>query len=263
MTAEMPKRYWKHMPETALIPDLIRSASSRTQTMVDQPNLTPPRAKRLPDKARSGRAPAPTESGAVEDASLDRARDRARGCRACPLWAPATQTVFGEGPEDARIMLIGEQPGDQEDLAGRPFVGPAGKMLDRALHDVGLDRAQIYVTNAVKHFKFEPRGKRRIHQKPNAGEIKACRPWLEIEREFVRPRLTILLGASAAAAVFGRSVTISRVRGKAIEMPDGGQALATVHPSYLLRLPDEESRHREYKAFVADLTLARKLADAA
>ena len=150
-------------------------------------------------------------------------------------------------------MLVGEQPGDQEDLAGQPFVGPAGQMLDRALEEAGLDRTKVYVTNAVKHFKFTPRGKRRIHDKPDAGEIAACRFWLDLERREVQPAITVLLGASAARSVLGRTVTISRERGVPIPMEGNTQAFVTVHPSYLLRLPDEESRHREYAAFVADL----------
>ena len=192
--------------------------------------------------------------------SLSEARRAAARCEACALYARATQTVFGEGPEDARIMLVGEQPGDQEDLAGRPFVGPAGRMLDAALAAAGLDRAQVYVTNAVKHFKFEPRGKRRIHQKPDAAEILACGQWLSRERDAVRPVLTVLMGATAARAVLGRAVTIGRERGQPIAIAGNAQALVTVHPSYLLRLPDAAAKQREYAAFVADLRLAVRLA---
>ncbi len=182
----------------------------------------------------------------------------AAGCRRCTLWANATQTVFGEGPADAVMMLVGEQPGDQEDLVGRPFVGPAGRVLDRALVDAGVDRRMVYVTNAVKHFKNVPRGKRRIHQKPDSGEIRACRFWLDQERAAIRPRATVLMGASAARAVLGRSVTIGRERGRPIAL-DSGAALVTVHPSYLLRLQDEESKAREYALFVADLRQAATL----
>jgi DNA polymerase len=170
--------------------------------------------------------------------------------------------VFGEGPADARIMLVGEQPGDQEDRQGRPFVGPAGAVLDRALKEVGLDRTKVYVTNAVKHFKFEPRGKRRIHKKPDRSEIDACRFWLDLERRELKPALTVLLGASAARAVLGRAVAIGRERGEPIPMEGGGQALVTVHPSYILRVPDEEARHREYAAFVRDLERAARLVEA-
>ena len=155
--------------------------------------------------------------------------------------------------------MVGEQPGDSEDLAGKPFIGPAGRMLDAALAEAGIDRRQVYVTNAVKHFKFEPRGKRRIHAKPDAGEIAACRWWLDIERAEVRPKLTLLLGASAARAVLGKTVAVTRVRGTLMELPDGGQAMVTVHPSYLLRLPDEAAKLREYAAFITDLRAARAI----
>jgi uracil-DNA glycosylase family protein len=191
-------------------------------------------------------------------ANLAEAAKEAAGCRACPLWKPATQTVFGEGPADAAIMLVGEQPGDVEDMAGRPFVGPAGKLLDHALLAAGLDRTTVYVTNAVKHFKFVSRGKRRLHQKPDAGEITACRFWLDLERSVVQPRLIVLLGATAARAVLGRAVTISRERGKPLPL-EQGSALLTVHPSYVLRLPDEADKQREYQAFVSDLRLAHTL----
>jgi uracil-DNA glycosylase family protein len=180
----------------------------------------------------------------------------AKACRACSLWQNATQTVFGEGPPAARIMLVGEQPGDQEDVAGHPFVGPAGRVLDRALAEAGIDRAGVYVTNAVKHFKFEPRGKRRLHKKPSAREIAACRPWLTREIALVRPSLVVLLGASAAEAVLGRKVAIQRERGLVIEAGDGMRVLVTVHPSFLLRLPDPASRAGAYAAFVADLRVA-------
>ncbi len=177
-------------------------------------------------------------------------------CRACPLWRNATQTVFGEGPPDAPIMLIGEQPGDKEDLAGRPFVGPAGKILDRALHDAGIDRDKTYVTNAVKHFKFVPRGKIRLHQKPTTPEIKACRPWYERERAALDPVLVVAMGATAAQSVFGKITPIGRSRGRLIDLDERAKALVTVHPSYLLRLPDAEAKAREYARFVADLRLA-------
>ncbi len=192
--------------------------------------------------------------------ALTSARASAATCERCGLYAHATQTVFGEGPERARIMLVGEQPGDQEDLAGRPFVGPAGKVLDAALSEAGLDRSRVYVTNAVKHFKFESRGKRRIHQKPDSSEIVACRFWLDIELAEVQPALTVLLGATAARAVLGRTVTIGRERGRPITLLGQPQALVTVHPSYLLRLPDEAAKRREYAAFVQDLRQAARLA---
>jgi DNA polymerase len=171
------------------------------------------------------------------------------------LYRNATQTVFGEGPAAATIMLVGEQPGDQEDLQGRPFVGPAGKMLDRALADAGIDRTAVYVTNAVKHFKFEPRGKKRLHKKPAVGEIEACRWWLEQEIELVRPDITVALGATAARALVGRTVTLARWRGRITELRPGLPGLVTIHPSFLLRVPDADARAREYKRFVADLRL--------
>jgi DNA polymerase len=168
--------------------------------------------------------------------------------------------VFGEGPADARIMMIGEQPGDQEDLAGRPFVGPAGQVLDRAMQEAGLDRRLVYMTNAVKHFKFVPRGKRRIHEKPGSSEIVACKFWLDLERAQVRPALTVMLGATAAQAIFGRTVTISRERGRPIALDGNAQGFVTVHPSYLLRLPDQDAKDREYAAFVLDLRKVAALA---
>jgi DNA polymerase len=194
-------------------------------------------------------------------------RREAADCRACPLWKDATQTVFGEGPSHARLMLVGEQPGDKEDLAGKPFVGPAGQMLDRALDEAGIDRNKVYITNAVKHFKFVPRGKIRLHQKPNTAEIKACRPWYEGERATVKPALVVAMGATAAQSVFGKITPINKNRGHLIALDDGAQALVTVHPSYLLRLPDQEAKVREYQRFVDDLKIAgahlRKVAHAA
>jgi DNA polymerase len=184
----------------------------------------------------------------------------ARGCTACPLYKHATQTVFGEGPKKAKLMLLGEQPGDQEDVAGKPFIGPAGKILDRALAEAGINRKEVYVTNTVKHFKWEPRGKRRIHQKPNSREIAACRPWLEAELRVVRPKLLICLGATAGQSIFGPSFRVTRERGKVLTSDIAPKVLATVHPSSLLRQPDEESRKREYAQFVADLRVALKAA---
>jgi DNA polymerase len=183
-------------------------------------------------------------------------RQEAATCRACHLWKPATQTVFGEGPKHAPIMMVGEQPGDKEDLAGLPFVGPAGQMLDRAMEEAGIDRKKVYVTNAVKHFKFVPRGKIRLHQKPNTEEIRACRQWYERELAAVRPKLVIALGATAAQCVFGKITAINKNRGHLIDLAEGAKALVTVHPSYLLRLPDAEAKAREYDRFVADLKIA-------
>jgi uracil-DNA glycosylase family protein len=185
----------------------------------------------------------------------------ARRCTRCDLYKCATQTVFGEGPLDARILFVGEQPGDQEDLAGRPFVGPAGQLFDQALEKAGIDRAETYVTNAVKHFKFVQRGKKRIHDKPNAGEITACRWWQEQERALVRPPVTVALGATAARSLFGKVVTIGKLRGVPQVLPDGSECWVTVHPSFLLRMPDEVRSREERARFVEDLILIRKRAE--
>jgi len=193
------------------------------------------------------------------DPGLRRTMREAVTCRRCALHAPATQTVFGEGPAGAAAMFIGEQPGDQEDIIGRPFVGPAGQLLDRAMEEVGIDRRTIYITNAVKHFKFTPRGRRRIHQPPTAEEIQICRFWLDVERVRLRPRLLVLMGASGARAVLGRPVAVTRERGRPFRLEDGQLAFITVHPSYLLRIPDEAGKAREYQAFVRDLTAVRDL----
>jgi uracil-DNA glycosylase family protein len=192
--------------------------------------------------------------------SLPSLRAAAADCRACRLWRGATQTVFGEGTAKAEVMLVGEQPGDQEDRTGRPFVGPAGKLLDKALEEAGIDRRKVYVTNVVKHFKFEPRGKRRIHKKPVADEIAACRPWLETEIEVLKPRAIVCLGATAAQALLGRTFRLTQHRGEFIESPLAPLVTATVHPSSILRAPDDESRHEETRRFVADLkVIAGKL----
>jgi uracil-DNA glycosylase len=189
--------------------------------------------------------------------SLQRA---ALKCQGCPLYERATQTVFGEGPEDARVLMVGEQPGDNEDRQGRPFVGNAGKLLDKALEEAGVVRSEVYLTNAVKHFKWEERGKRRIHKKPSASEINACRPWLEAEIEVIEPEIIVCLGATAAQALMGRDFRVTADHGKFFESPSGGQLMATVHPSSLLRITEEADRHREYERFVVDLKgVAEKL----
>ena len=192
--------------------------------------------------------------------SLSALRDAEAACTRCPLYRNATQVVSGEGPKRAQVMLVGEQPGDQEDRQGHPFVGPAGRVLDRAIVDAGIERKQVFVTNAVKHFKFEPRGKRRLHKRPNAGEVDACRWWLDRERAIIRPRVIVALGATAARAVLGRTVTISSVRGEVLDgAGDGSRVIVTIHPSYLLRLQDDASKEREYKSFVDDLRRCAKL----
>ncbi len=200
-------------------------------------------------------------------AKLHELRTEAAHCRACSLWKNATQTVFGEGPADAEIMFVGEQPGDKEDLAGKPFVGPAGQVLDRALKEAGIERKTTYVTNAVKHFKFVPRGKARIHQKPMTLEIRACRQWYEAELDVIKPSLVVALGATATQSVLGKITAIGKVRGKILDTADGVKVLVTVHPSYLLRLPDTDAKEREYERFVDDLKIAaatlRKMKQAA
>lgn len=237
MTKEMPRKYWKNMPETALIPALIAGAQARELKMVEASRSRP---------------------GGNSGVALEKLRDEAAHCTRCPLHKCATQTVFGEGPVDAALMLVGEQPGDQEDLAGCPFVGPAGQKLDEALAAAGVDRSSLYLTNAVKHFKFEPRGKRRIHAKPDAGEIEACRWWIDQERLLIRPQVTLALGATAARSLFGKAVTIKATRGRAHELADGSEAWVTIHPSYLLRLPDAVQADEEYHRFVEEIGIAAK-----
>ncbi|MDB5691920.1 MAG: Uracil-DNA glycosylase, partial [Alphaproteobacteria bacterium] len=237
MLKEMPKKYWKNMPETALVRSLVAGAQTREAEMVERSR-----------KSSAEGAPAVGDNLLT---AWEAVRAEARACTRCPLYKCGTQTVFGEGPLDAKIMFVGEQPGDQEDLAGRPFVGPAGQLLDRALGEAGVDRGAAYVTNAVKHFKFERRGKRRIHQKPDGPEIMACRWWIEQERSLIRPPVVVALGATAARSIFERVVTIGSLRGRAHPLADGGEAWVTVHPSFLLRVRDD--REAEYAKFVEDL----------
>ncbi len=234
-------------------PDIL--AAARIGTAIPQAEALD-EDPRPPDRPPIGPVVLPFQ----RDSALIAAAEDASACRRCPLGDKATQTVFGEGPAGAALLFIGEQPGDQEDIIGRPFVGPAGQILDRALEEAGIDRRTIYITNAVKHFKFTPRGTRRIHQTPEAPEIQICRFWLDVERVQQRPRLTVLMGATAARAILGRPVTIGRERGRAFRLPDGTQGFITVHPSFLLRVPDEDSRAREYAAFVADLREASRIA---
>jgi uracil-DNA glycosylase family protein len=193
--------------------------------------------------------------------SIPKLTEAAAGCQACDLYRHATQTVFGKGPSTAEVMLVGEQPGDREDIEGHPFVGPAGKLLDRAVDEAGIDRKDVYITNVVKHFRFEPRGKRRIHKKPNAEQIGACRPWLEAELSVVKPKVLVCLGATAAQAIIGRQFRVTQHRGEFVETDLDPLVTATVHPSSILRAPDERSRRQEMKSFVRDLrTVARTLA---
>lgn len=197
----------------------------------------------------------------AKTAEIDGLRKEAASCRACDLWVNATQTVFGEGASDADILFVGEQPGDREDLAGRPFVGPAGQILDKALKEAGIDRSRTYVTNAVKHFKFEPRGKRRLHKKPNAGEIDVCRRWLLGEVMVLQPRLLVALGVTAAQSLIGRTVAIGANRGRVFETGHGVSVFVTVHPSSLLRAPDDDARRKAYADFVKDLKAVAVAAD--
>jgi uracil-DNA glycosylase len=250
MQTEMPKKYWRNLPEASLIKPLITGAGRATSAMI---------AEAATDPHKSQKRPEPSVKHKHVACDLEALREAASDCRACPLWKDATQTVFGEGLPTARVVLVGEQPGDKEDLAGKPFVGPAGQILDRALKEAGIDRATVYVTNAVKHFKFVPRGKIRLHQKPNTSEIRACRPWYERELAAIKPDLVVAMGATAAQSVFGKITPIHKTRGRLIDLEDGTRALVTVHPSYLLRLPDAEAMALEYQRFVEDLRIAADL----
>lgn len=247
MRQEMPRRYWKHLPEAHLLPELVAEAGRRVRDM----------ATRAPEPPRR-RIPAPDVRPPGEEAlrgqSLAALRQAAQGCRACPLWEPATQTVFGEGPEHARVLVLGEQPGDMEDLSGRPFVGRAGKLLDRALAELGLERGQLYLTNAVKHFRFERRGKFRLHRNPEPSHVQACRGWLAGEIARVRPHIIVCLGATAALALFGRGFRLMEERGAWQVLPDGTHAFATVHPAWILRQPAHEQA-RAYEHWLEDLRL--------
>lgn len=253
MQAEMPKKYWKNMPEAALIPELIASAEARIGAMIEAEQKAPPvrHERRRPLGGPAPEAPrSPLESLAREVAA----------CSLCPLHAHATQTVFGEGAPDASLVIIGEQPGDTEDLAGRPFVGPAGKVLDAALGKAGIARETVWLTNAVKHFKYEPRGKKRIHQRPNSGEIAHCRFWLQREIEAIRPRVILAMGATAVEALTERADAFPALKGRQVPLGAEAVLVVTVHPSYLLRLPDPEARAREQAGFEAMVALAGRLA---
>lgn len=254
MQAEMPKKYWRNLPEAALIPEMIAGAEKSAREMLERmPTMPSPhhakvQARHWPEGHDA------VQAGTGDDAhTIADLRAAAEGCRRCPLWREATQTVFGEGPQNARVVFVGEQPGDQEDLAGKPFVGPAGKLFDQILAEAGVDRSITYVTNAVKHFKFEPRGKRRIHAKPNAGEVQACRWWLDHELRLTKPDLVVALGATAALSLLGKAVPITRMRGQTVTRDDGLKVFLTVHPSYLLRLPDEATKTAERQRFLHDL----------
>jgi DNA polymerase len=253
MLKEMPKKYWRNMPETSLVQPLIASARSRELEMIDR-SVAKEGLKHALEAERA------IEPGGNLRASWEALLKEARSCTRCELYKCGTQTVFGEGPLDAAILFVGEQPGDQEDLAGRPFVGPAGAVFDESLEKAGIDRSAVYVTNAVKHFKFIQRGKRRIHNKPDAGEISACRWWLENERALIKPPVTVALGATAARSLIGKAVTIGKVRGEPLALEDGSECWVTAHPSSILRIPDAEGREEARALFVRDLKRVRKRA---
>jgi DNA polymerase len=236
MTREMPRKYWKNLPEAQLIAPLIAGAQARESHMVAQHVAPSERATTLRSLA-----------------------EEAKGCRRCPLWKGTNGCVFGEGPGDAKLMIVGEQPGDEEDKVHRPFVGPAGGVLDRALVEAGIDRSEVYLTNAVKHFKYVMRGKRRLHQKPDAPEIDACRWWLDQEIGLVRPRTTVMLGATAVRGVTGKTGTIGRMRGSPVALAQG-TGVVTWHPSYILRIPEREGADAAYAGLVEDLRLAAQQA---
>lgn len=258
MQREMPKKYWCNLPEASLIPSLIAGAQKVEKEMI----------------ARLPTAPAPHHAAiqsrhwqkqdqqAADDpvaASLESLRTSARDCRRCPLWRDATQTVFGQGLDKAEIIFVGEQPGDHEDIAGEPFVGPAGRVFDAILEEAGIDRDKAYVTNAVKHFKFEPRGKRRIHARPNTGEIQACRWWLDHELALIKPRLAVALGATAALSLLGKPIAITKKRGNFVTRDDGLRIFLTIHPSYILRIGDLADREAERGRFLNDMRAVKKL----
>jgi uracil-DNA glycosylase len=255
MEAEMPKKYWKNLPEASLIPGMIAGAEASVRAMAERAATEPQLFHQRLQQAASRVADVP----AAPAGTLDEVRSQARGCTRCDLYCHATQTVFGEGPPDAEVMFVGEQPGDQEDLAGRPFVGPAGKVFDQVASEVGLDRGALYVTNAVKHFKYEPRGKRRIHQKPNMGEVRQCRWWLDLELALVKPKLVVAMGATALFALTEKKQRLEDVRGKPIALSEDRQLFVTVHPSYLLRIPDEGRKREEWARFKEDLTAVHRL----
>ncbi|CAN5213588.1 UdgX family uracil-DNA binding protein [soil metagenome] len=261
MKQEMPRRYWRNLPEAALIPELIEKARGRTETMVAaQP--TKPSERVLKAALRHSRDGSFGESNLV---NLEEVAAGVQVCRRCDLWRDATQGVPGVGPapingKGAALMIVGEQPGDQEDLAGVPFVGPAGQLLAKAMAEAGVVRDRTFVTNAVKHFKHEPRGKRRIHKTPDRGEVQACRWWLDAERRLVRPKVILALGATAGLAVFSKAVPIGESRGRPQPLDGASQGLVSWHPSYLLRVPDPDAKDRAYGQLVEDLKLAWRLA---
>ncbi len=256
MQSEMPKKYWKNMPEASLIPDLIAGAERRVAEMAARQASQPPAFHQRLQAQWRGRA---DEGGDADLSPLARLREEAAGCTRCPLHCHATQTVFGEGPERADIMFVGEQPGDTEDLAGKPFIGPAGQVFDEAVEAAEIERGEVYVTNAVKHFKYERRGKRRIHMRPDAGEVAHCRWWMAKEIEVINPRIVVALGATAYLSLTGESRPIAEVRGMPIPMQDDRMLLVTTHPAAILRMPDADLKARSLAAFRSDLQGVKRL----
>jgi probable DNA metabolism protein len=257
MTQHMAKHYWRNLPEAELIPQMIENAGARAAAMVAAtPTIPSERAMKIAAR-RSRDEPV---DGGIAPETLQILAAGVQHCRRCELWRDATQGVTGEGPSHAAIMVVGEQPGDMEDLRGRPFVGPAGELFNRALAEAGIGRETLYVTNAVKHFKHELRGKRRLHKTPAAGEVKACRWWLDNELRLVKPKVIVALGSTAATAVLKRPVSVLKERGAAEALERGGRGFITVHPSYLLRIPDEAARTQGFRDFVRDLAAAKELA---
>ena len=269
MQKEMPKKYWKNLPEARMIDGLIRDAATRERGMIAAEPTEPSRLARALERQSLAQDAVAEEDTMAADLlspealdpdfpkTLDEARAAAAKCTRCDLHGPATQVVFGEGPQSAEILFVGEQPGDKEDLAGHPFVGPAGQVLNKALREAGIERDKAYVTNAVKHFKYEPRGKFRLHKTPETKEIAACRYWLDVEKSLLEPKIIVALGASAGKALLGRTVRIGAERGKPIPQGNEAPVFVTVHPSYLLRLPDQEAKDREYARFVEDLAAVK------
>ncbi len=244
MKAELPVRHWATLPEATIIPDLLRDARKRTETMVAK---TAAAARNKPKGAAAFVPPEP---------SLDAMRDAVQSCEGCELCCNgSTQAVFGEGPPDARVVFVGEQPGDNEDRVGRPFIGPAGQLMDELLNEAGVDRSKVYVTNTVKHFHFVHKGKFRLHQKPMARHVTACKPWLEAELGVIKPPLLVALGSTAAQAIMGRDFRVTQSRGELMDCPYADQFLATIHPSAILRIPSDDDRGRAKADFVADMRL--------
>jgi uracil-DNA glycosylase family protein len=251
---------FRNLPDASLIPEMTAEAQEAAKDMTVKMPDTP---AQYPVRAQARHWPVPKTPDAPDQGadatSIAEVREVAKGCRRCPLWRNATQTVFGEGPQQARVVFVGEQPGDQEDIAGKPFVGAAGRIFDQILEEADLDRTIAYVTNAVKHFKFEPRGKRRIHSKPNTGEISACRWWLDKELSLIKPDLAVALGATAAQSLLGKPVPVMKMRGNVIEREDGVRVFLTIHPSLLLRIREHADKQAERERFLADMMQVKRL----